>query len=160
MAGTVFYNVEKADIALENRDNLMAHIEYSMAKGFYIEAIVILHSMMENYTYKMLHILHIPYKASDRLFQCLEYLKQHVEEKDIQAGLKNIDDESIVIHLTEQLFESGLAKDIGKWRKERNLMIHDIAIEDLSKERFSIIAIEGKHLFEEYEKVLKNILCN
>lgn len=154
MAGTVFYNVEKVDEAIKNRDPLMEHVQNAMAHGFPIEAIVILHSLMENYTYKLLHMLNIPYKASDRLFQCLEYLKMHVDAKDIQAKCGDMDGESIAVYLDANLFGSGLAEAIGEWRKERNLMIHDVAIEEWSVEKLMDLAMEGRRLFEAYEKIL------
>lgn len=154
MAGTVFYNVEKVDEAIKNRDPLMEHVQNAMAHGFPIEAIVILHSLMENYTYKLLHMLNIPYKASDRLFQCLEYLKMHVDAKDILLDDSVIDGEGVALYLEEQLFASGLAEEIGEWRKERNLMIHDVAIEAWSVEKLMDLAMEGKRLFEAYEKIL------
>ena len=158
MAGTVFYNTNKVDLAIKNRDELMLHVEESIAKGFYIEAVVILHSLMENYTYKLLHILSIPYKASDRLFQCLEYLKIHVDKNDICVNLECLENESVSEYFFANLFSNGLADHIGAWRKKRNLMIHDVAIEELSKERFLALAIEGNQLFEEYETVLRRFI--
>ncbi|MBQ2830783.1 MAG: hypothetical protein IJF15_07205 [Oscillospiraceae bacterium] len=158
MAGTVFYNADKADLAIKNRDELMAHVEASITNGFYIEATVILHSMIENYTYKLLHILNIPYKASDRLFQCMAYLKKHIDENDIHADLEHISNEAVAAYFSKHLFASGLAGAISTWRKERNLIIHDVAIEELSKERFLLLAAEGKRLFEVYEEILKGFV--
>jgi hypothetical protein len=37
-------------------------------------------------------------------------------------------------------------------------MIHDVAIEELSQDRYPHLAAEGKVLFEEYEAVVNNFL--
>ncbi len=71
-----------------------------------------------------------------------------------------MDGESIAVYLEEQLFSSGLAADIGEWRKERNLMIHDVAIEEWSVNKLMEMAVEGKRLFLNYERMVSYVPFN
>ena len=70
-----------------------------------------------------------------------------------------MDDDSIATCLATSLFDSGLVSAIGEWRKARNLLIHDVAIEELSIQQLTDLAKEGEELFLTYERVLMDELA-
>lgn len=160
MTGTAYYEREKVNYVILNRDSIIDRIENCMDNNFYVEAIIIIHSLIENYTYRVLQELNIPYKSGDKVFHCMNYLRWQLgdgNDKDVSFLPENLVvlQEDVKSHLYENLIASMLFARISKWRLDRNILVHDIAIEDRNDEKTSKLAKEGLELFLEYENGTK-----
>ena len=51
---------------------LVKRIDEALDSGFYVEAMALTYSLMEERTYKLLERLNIPRRNGDKLFQCLQ----------------------------------------------------------------------------------------
>ena len=150
MSVTPYYYPEKAFQVFQTFPSFIEQAEKAFDSGFYLECLVIIHSLMENGTYALLLSLNIPFKAADRMFQCLEYLKLHLTLADI--------DEKAAAVLQAELIDSGLLTKISEWRVERNIVIHDTVITPYPKTKLEELSREGMKLVQEYFRVLRQIM--
>jgi len=148
MSVTPYYHPEAAkDVTLYYADHLK-RAEDAHRLGWYLESLMIVYSIMENYTYRLLLLINIPFKAKDRMFQCMEYLKQHMADRDLP--------EAVEMSLLKEFSDNDLLDRISDWRIKRNLMIHDYAIRVFTKEEMTEISMEGIRLVRLYAAAVDN----
>ena len=150
MSVTAFYHPETVFRVRRTREACLARAREALAGGWYLECLTVVHSLMENYTYALLLTLGIPFKAADRMFQCLEYVKLHLREEDLPAEAAAL--------LKAELMESGLEERLSLWRSCRNVLVHDFAIAEHPREEGAALAAEGLLLAEAYAAVAEKLL--
>lgn len=135
-------------------ESLVLRIEEAIMEGFYIEAVSITYSILENKTYDLLNMLGIPYKGADRTYQCLTYFSMHMEKRDIII-CEDANKNCVLMDWLEEIFlTSGLVDGIHAWRNERNVITHDLVRKGMKIPELERLALEGKKLVMEYiEKI-------
>ena len=149
MAVTAYDYPQKVYSVFSKRASCTERARIAHTRGFDLEALVILHSLMENYTYILLILLGISFNSADRIFQCLEYLKLHIDYEDINPDIAK--------YLRKQLIESNYIDKLYLWRQHRNEIIHDYAIGSFSKDWLDLLASQGFELFDKLADVVEEV---
>ena len=137
---------------------LVERIDVALHAGFYAEAMSLTYALFEDRTYRLLDHLGIPYKNSDKLFNCLTYLKKHVvDNHTVPATPSGCTSAELVAWLQAEFFSSNLVSNIDIWRKERNDVIHDLAKRDIDYAALSSVAQEGRDYFRRYTALIMQL---
>ncbi len=136
---------------------LVRRIDEAFDAGFYIEAMALTYSLMEERTYKLLERLEIPRNNSDKLYQCLKYFQLHVSNNDITVVPSNCTKTELVTWLQQEFFTSGLIGNIQTWRNERNTVTHDLAKQDIDYDNLKTVAQQGRDYFRKYTSLIMKL---
>lgn len=141
-------------------EDLIGRIDQSLSEGYYIESMAITYALMEERTYSILDKLNIRYRNKDKLFNCLNYLENHIIAKDLTCIPTSMDIDTFTSWLDVELVQSGIISDIRTWRDKRNTVTHDLAKQTIAYEDLLIPAKEGKNLFRKYTAIIMKIKKN
>lgn len=110
---------------------LIGRIDEALVSGFYVEAMALTYSLLEERTYSLLDKLQIRYKSRDKLHQCLVYLESQILNRTVAVALSQISLDELIDWLKVELIDSGLINDIQVWRDKRNGITHDLAKQNI-----------------------------
>ena len=99
---------------------LVRRTDESLEEGFYVEAIALTYALMEERTYRLLDRLGIAYRHSDKLSNCIGYLRDSITNRTISVMSGKIGTDALNEWLDQVFLSSGLINDIDVWRKQRN----------------------------------------
>lgn len=136
---------------------LTTRIDEAIDAGYFVEALSISYSLIEERTYQLLDSLGLSYGSDDKLFDCLKNLKGKIESRNITVTSSRLSQPTFIELLNETFIKSDLIDDMQIWRKKRNDVIHDLAKMDIDYLALEPIAIEGKRLFREYSAAIMRI---
>lgn len=136
---------------------LVKRIDEALEAGFYVEALSLTYSLMEERTYKLLERLGIPWKSRDKLYQCLVYFQNHVSTGTISVTPIKCTQGELVDWLKENFLDSGLVGNIDKWRDDRNDVIHDLAKQDMDYNDLRKVAETGRNCFRTYTALIMKL---
>lgn len=129
---------------------LIGKIDEALIDKYYVEAIALTYALFEERTYTLLDRLNIPYKSKDKIFQCLEYFKDHVQTRNISVTSSRCSLDELIDWLKAEFLDSGLIDNIQKWREKRNDVIHDLAKQNIDYSDLEVLATEGRDYFRKY----------
>ena len=136
---------------------LVKRIDEALDSGFYVEAMALTYSLMEERTYKLMERLNIPRRNGDKLFQCLQYFQIHVSNNTITVVPNNCTQTELVTWLQQEFLTSGLICDIQTWRDERNTVTHDLAKQDIDYDNLKAVAQQGRDYFRRYTALIMKL---
>lgn len=136
---------------------LVKRIDEALQAGFYVEAMSLTYSLMEERTYRLLERLNIPRKSGDKLFQCLKYFQKHIDDRDISVTSTQCDANELIDWLKINFIDSGLVAKIDKWRDDRNTVIHDLAKQDIDYSGLEQVAKAGSDSFRTYTALIMKL---
>lgn len=136
---------------------LIGRMDEAINAGFYVEAMSLTYSLMEERTYSLLDKLQIPYKSRDKLHQCLVYLETHILNRTVTVSPSKKSMDELIDWLKVELVDSGLIKDIQIWRDKRNGITHDLAKQNIAYSSIASYAIEGNTYFRKYTSIIMRL---
>ena len=129
---------------------LIGRVDEARDNGYFIEAMAITYALMEERTYALLDRLGIQYRNRDKLFQCLEYLRNSIIGKTITIIPIEKSTDDLIDWLKIELLNSGLIDNIQIWRDKRNDVIHDLAKTTINYSDLEETCNNGSSYFRKY----------
>jgi len=136
---------------------LVARIDEAIIAGYYVEAMAITYSLMEERTYSLLNKLQINYKNRDKLHQCLVYLEQHIVNRTVTVAPSMISQDDLIDWLKAEIIDSKLVEDIQIWRGNRNDITHDLAKQTIDYSSIESYANQGSVYFRKYTSIIMKL---
>lgn len=136
---------------------LVGRIDEAIVAGYYVEAMALTYTLMEERTYSLLDKLNINYKNKDKLYQCLCYLEKHINERTIMVNTARMNSGGLIDWLKEELIDSKLIENINLWRIKRNDITHDLAKQAIDYCSIEKYAIQGNTYFRQYTSIIMKL---
>ncbi|WP_139197284.1 hypothetical protein [[Clostridium] fimetarium] len=129
---------------------LVSRLDESKNNGYYIEAMAITYALMEERTYSLLDKLGISYRNKDKLYQCLEYFKKNIIDRQLTLTPTKMSIDELTDWLKVEFIDSGLVDNIQLWREKRNGVIHDLAKTTIEYSDLEETCNSGSEYFRKY----------
>ncbi|EHZ2983404.1 hypothetical protein K5O26_000684 [Enterococcus faecalis] len=136
---------------------LVARLDEAKDKGYYIEAMAIAYALLEERTYSLLDKLGIPYRSRDKLYNCLEFFREHVNDRKITITPNKITVDELTDWLKIEFFDSGLVDNIQCWRDKRNNVVHDLAKTTIDYSDLKEPSDNGSEYFRTYSALIMRL---
>lgn len=136
---------------------LIKRIDDALSAGFYVEAMALTYSLMEERTNTLLDRLQIHRSNADKLYQCLMYFKNHIANNTIIVTSNTCTQAELTQWLKTEFIDSNLVDNIQDWRTERNAVTHDLAKQDIEYSTLKATAQKGRDYFRKYTALIMRL---
>lgn len=136
---------------------LIKRIDEAITAGFYVEALSLTYSLIEERTYSLLDKLQIEYKSRDKLHQCLVYLESEILNRTIMLTPCTINLDELIDWLNVELIDSSLVTNMQAWRIKRNDITHDLAKLNIDYASIVDYAKDGNTYLRKYTAIIMRL---
>ncbi|WP_024859169.1 hypothetical protein [Ruminococcus albus] len=136
---------------------LVGRIDDAIKNEYYVEAMAITYALMEERSYTLLDRLNIHYTGKDKLYHCIDKLKNAINDKKITVTPKKGTTDTLIDFLATEFISTNLLDNIQNWRDRRNDVIHDLAKQTIDYDTLKQPSEDGRKNFALYSAVIMKV---
>ena len=141
----------------ERFEELVARVDESIDEGYYVEAMTITSSLIEERTETLLKRFGLTFGPFDSLHKRIGILKNGINNGTITVSSPRLSSAAFISLIDNELINSNLIDDIDTWRDDRNKAVHGLARGEKKYEDLKVDSLEGKRLFRDYSSAVMRI---
>ena len=141
----------------ERFEELVARVDKAIDDGYYVEAMTITSSLIEERTEQLLKRFGLTFGQYDSLHKRIGILKDGIINGTITVSSLRLSSAAFISLIDNDLINSNLIDDIDTWRNDRNKAVHGLAWGKKKYEDLKEDSLEGKRLFRSYSSAIMRI---